>query len=240
MAYQSSVAAVLNQYLKTATGGNVYADRAVAVDRWFLFCDKCKTRLTFAEDYDIGAEYEKKGRLDSQIQAFAKEHLHLKPNFNPALGTVTYMPDQGPFTSPGVEQFAVKEGDCPHKKVVKHQMVNGDIWTRCLICAKTWQYDIELVPQSPPIPHKPLPQTATALLLEQQQLQQKLKNEAIIHAKVEALKAEAKKKYELELIMAENKIKLELMKAMMDKAGWKSPEPEPPKPPKKTEGRKFR
>jgi len=32
---------------------------------------------------------------------------------------------------------------CPHDHKIRHQMINGEVWTRCLLCAKTWHYDLD-------------------------------------------------------------------------------------------------
>lgn len=39
----------------------------------------------------------------------------------------------------GQEGIAKGKGDDPQYAVLKHQMMNGDIWVRCLRCAKTWK-----------------------------------------------------------------------------------------------------
>lgn len=66
----------LNQFLTTATGGNVKAEFAVATNRWRLKCKKCEQTLTFSEAYDLEKEYREKGRLDAGVQQFAKSHQH--------------------------------------------------------------------------------------------------------------------------------------------------------------------
>lgn len=75
----------LDQYLKTATGGNVFAEHALDVNRWRLVCTRCGQRK-----YYIADDYTNKGRLDSSVQQFAKEHAHLKPKVDVYAGTVTF------------------------------------------------------------------------------------------------------------------------------------------------------
>lgn len=96
----------LDQYLKTATGGNVFANHAVVTDRWQLVCQKCQKTMTFAESYDIADDYTNKGRLDHSVQQFAKEHLHLKPQLDTAGKVVTFAP-----TSDVNHEFDPSSGD---------------------------------------------------------------------------------------------------------------------------------
>lgn len=84
----------INAYLKTATGGKVHAEFAVAVHRWRLVCTECQTTLTLNETYDVNEEYRKNGRLDAGVQQFAKEHLHLKPKFDPYSKQVVFHPSK--------------------------------------------------------------------------------------------------------------------------------------------------
>ena len=32
---------------------------------------------------------------------------------------------------------------CLHDRTIRHGMVDGDIWTRCIRCGKTWHYDLD-------------------------------------------------------------------------------------------------
>lgn len=66
----------LAQYLNTATGGNVFVEYALEVQRWRLVCKKCGKSRTYGAEYDLETAYEKEGVLDSSIQKFAKEHRH--------------------------------------------------------------------------------------------------------------------------------------------------------------------
>lgn len=66
----------LEQYLKTATGGNVHAEFSVLVHRWRLVCNKCGASRTYGDEYDLETSYEKDGVLDSNIQSFARAHRH--------------------------------------------------------------------------------------------------------------------------------------------------------------------
>lgn len=78
---------VINQYLKTASGGNVNAEFALVDYRWRLKCTRCQQTLTFSETYSLEEAYVKEGRLDSAIQNFAKDHRHEKPwNYDPENG----------------------------------------------------------------------------------------------------------------------------------------------------------
>lgn len=82
---------IINQFLKTATNGNVVAEFAVAAHRWRMLCKHCGVTLTMSEVYDIETEYVRNGRLDAGIQMFAKDHKHPPtPLFDPAGKTVTY------------------------------------------------------------------------------------------------------------------------------------------------------
>lgn len=95
----SMTTGILNQYLKTATYGNVVAEYAITVDRWRLACTRCGQTLTFVENYDLDAEYAKTGRLDDGIQQFAKQHQHLKPKHTNQFGQIVFEPDLSPKVS---------------------------------------------------------------------------------------------------------------------------------------------
>lgn len=69
--------AVLQQYLNTATGGNVFIEQSIALNRWRLCCGKCKETLTFGENEDIATRYQQFSELDSSIQNFVNEHRHM-------------------------------------------------------------------------------------------------------------------------------------------------------------------
>lgn len=43
----------------------------------------------------------------------------------------------------GAEGLIQGQGDDPQYAVMKHQFGNGDVWVRCLRCAKTWKPPIE-------------------------------------------------------------------------------------------------
>lgn len=43
----------------------------------------------------------------------------------------------------GAEGVVGGQGDDPQYSVIKHKMPNGDIWVRCLRCAKTWKPPVE-------------------------------------------------------------------------------------------------
>lgn len=98
----------LDQYLKIATGNNVYAEQSfnvsLGLNRWRLVCDKCGQTLTFAENYDLADDYANKGRLDTQVQEFAKAHLHLTPTGDVAKKTVTYDFDDKPMQIGGMNE----------------------------------------------------------------------------------------------------------------------------------------
>src|SRR5438046_2206938 len=44
----------------------------------------------------------------------------------------------------GVEGIVNGQGDDSQYAVLKHQFLNGDIWVRCLRCAKTWKPPVEM------------------------------------------------------------------------------------------------
>lgn len=82
---------IINQFLKTATNGNVIAEFAVGTNRWRMRCNHCGITLTMSEIYDIETEYARNGRLDAGVQMFAKDHRHDPlPSFDPSNKTVTY------------------------------------------------------------------------------------------------------------------------------------------------------
>lgn len=43
----------------------------------------------------------------------------------------------------GAEGIIGGQGDDPQYAVIKHRMPNGDVWIRCLRCAKTWKPPVE-------------------------------------------------------------------------------------------------
>lgn len=43
----------------------------------------------------------------------------------------------------GAEGIIGGQGDDPQYSVIKHRMGNGDVWVRCLRCAKTWKPPLE-------------------------------------------------------------------------------------------------
>lgn len=50
---------------------------------------------------------------------------------------------KGGLTSPRNMQVLKTGGDSQFYAVIKHQMINGDIWARCQRCAKTWKPVVE-------------------------------------------------------------------------------------------------
>lgn len=94
----------LDQYLRVATFNNVVAERAVATDRWRLYCKGCEKTLTFAESYDISQAYSEDGRLDAGIQQFAKDHRHLEPSHMNKFGNIVYEPDTAVQKIPTLSQ----------------------------------------------------------------------------------------------------------------------------------------
>ncbi len=68
---QLKTSTYLEQYLKTATGGNVHAEFSVLVHRWRLVC-KCGASRTYGDEHDLETPYEKV----SNIQSFARAHRH--------------------------------------------------------------------------------------------------------------------------------------------------------------------
>ena len=70
-ALESESKTYINQWLKTATDGNVVYERAFATDRAMFFCKKCNQTLILP---GTGVEGTK---VDYALQEFVKIHSHL-------------------------------------------------------------------------------------------------------------------------------------------------------------------
>jgi len=98
----------LSQYLNTASNGNAGVEFSIDVNRYRLFCKRCKKTQTYGEEYALPTMYEKDGMLDASIQKFAKEHRHD--------GWVSYKVTLGVAEpSPRQKQVAVGLKKCPRR-----------------------------------------------------------------------------------------------------------------------------
>lgn len=220
----------LDQYLKTATSGNVFAEHALDVNRWRLVCTRCGQTMTFAEQYDIADDYTNKGRLDSSVQQFAKEHAHLKPKVDVYAGTVTFEPTQ--IISP----VAAPQDICLHS-IVKHLTLKGETLQRCTKCGKIWGMGsgYSLTKETLEQATKQAQDALQSKWWAKQQVQ-----------KDEELAEQIKIKKQIELQHQLNKMKLEIMKVTMAaqseglNASISIPDVKPAPLPAPKEGRKFR
>ena len=67
---------VIDQFLRTASGGNVHIEYAPCTNRWRLWCSHCNATFTILAVDTLAGDYEKLGMLPQPLATFAKGHLH--------------------------------------------------------------------------------------------------------------------------------------------------------------------
>lgn len=145
MAGLSGVEAYMEQWLQTATKGNVRFTMAFLTDRMHLHCDKCHVGMTCPKPKDST-------EIDYAIQEYVKLHAHTGGHNDKwkceLCGEMTDEALTGP-SGHGTTCKAVvtsqMQNSCTHKKfdgstaLITHQMINGDLWKRCVRCGSTWK-----------------------------------------------------------------------------------------------------
>ena len=137
MASLGGIDAYMEQWLKTATKGNVRFTMAFLTNRMHLHCDVCHVGLTCPKPEDANT-------IDYAVQEYVKLHAHKGDAWKCEMcGDMVTGPATGP-DGHGVKCQAMvtaqKQDSCSHKKAdgttacIKHQMLNGDIWIRCMRC----------------------------------------------------------------------------------------------------------
>ncbi|PWT75543.1 MAG: hypothetical protein C5B59_08675 [Bacteroidetes bacterium] len=77
-------------------------------------------------------EVQAQQKREAQGRTFAQEETTDRVNF------AACSHRKGGIVSPRDMRALTRGGDEDQYSVIKHQMINGDIWVRCLRCRKTW------------------------------------------------------------------------------------------------------
>lgn len=165
----SLVEAYMEQWLKTATKGNVRFTMAFLTNRMHLHCDVCNSGMTCEKPKEVQT-------IDYAVQEYVKLHAHTGGHGDVVTadtgdewkcemcGQWTKEPLTGP-SGHGTTCKAIvqSQGDCSHTNangttaIIKHQMVNGDIWMRCAACGaqmKPITADFKSLPTTSGLPTK--------------------------------------------------------------------------------------
>ena len=149
----------MEQWLKTATKGNVRFAMAFLTNRMHLHCDVCNIGLTCEKPVDAQT-------IDFAVQEYVKLHAH-KGGFGDEwkcemCGVWTKEPLTGPSGhGTSCKTLVTNPDPCSHKKndggsaLIKHQMPNGDPWVRCGRCGaqmKPVSVDFKDLPSFKPLP----------------------------------------------------------------------------------------
>jgi len=156
MASLGGIDAYMEQWLKTATKGNVRFTMAFLTNRMHLHCDVCNVGLSCEKPVDANT-------IDYAVQEYVKLHAHKGDKWKCELcGEWTHEPSTGPSGHGTTCTAVVKNGDsCSHKKIdgttalLKLKMLNGDIWVRCTKCGaqmKPVTVDFKDLPSKQPLP----------------------------------------------------------------------------------------
>jgi len=140
MASLGGIDAYMEQWLKTATKGNVRFTMAFLTNRMHLHCDVCNIGLTYEKPIDANT-------IDYAVQEYVKLHAHTGGHGDEweceMCGDMITGPATGPdghYVKCQAMVIAQNQDWCSHKKAdgttacIKHQMLNGDIWIRCMRC----------------------------------------------------------------------------------------------------------
>lgn len=156
MASLGGIDAYMEQWLKTATKGNVRFTMAFLTNRMHLHCDVCNVGMTCSKPVDDQT-------IDFAVQEYIKLHAHTGDKWKCELcGVWTHEALTGPSGHGTTCKALVTNPDpCSHKKsdggsaLISHQMLNGDIWVRCLRCGaqmKPVTVDFKDLPAKHPLP----------------------------------------------------------------------------------------
>lgn len=139
MAALLGIEAYMEQWLKTATKGNVRFTMAFLTHRMHLHCDVCHVGMTCKKPVDANT-------IDYAVQEYVKLHAHTGGHGDEweckLCGQWTKEPLTGPSGHGTTCKAIVTSGNpCDHKKAVggsalySHKMPNGDVWMQCGRCA---------------------------------------------------------------------------------------------------------
>jgi len=188
------IEAYMEQWLDTATKGNVRFTMAFLTNRMHLHCDVCNIGMTCEKPVDAQT-------IDFAVQEYVKLHAH-KGGFGDEwkcemCGTWTKEPLTGPSghgttCKALIAQMVGQQVECTHrsmddtKTAISHQMINGDIRKRCMRCGAQWKpdslptavtADFKSLPAKSPLPIKAGGQSAM--------IDEKPQNAAIIQKQME-------------------------------------------------------
>lgn len=149
MASLGGIDAYMEQWLKTATKGNVRFTMAFLTNRMHLHCDVCNVGLTCEKPVDANT-------IDYAVQEYVKLHAHTGGHGDAWECKMCGQWTKEPLTGPSGHGTTCKaivantgSNECTHTKlngtestIISHQMINGDIWKRCMRCGAQWKPDI--------------------------------------------------------------------------------------------------
>ena len=149
MASLGGIDAYMEQWLKTATKGNVRFTMASLTNRMNLHCDVCNVGLTCEKPVDANT-------IDYAVQEYVKLHAHIGGHGDAWECKMCGQWTKEPLTGPSGHGTTCKaivantgSNECTHTKlngtestISSHQMINGDIWKWCMRCGAQWKPDI--------------------------------------------------------------------------------------------------